>query len=177
MASTRRGFLLGSLAAVGAVSATPLAGEPVTATAAGLEFQPPLNPDSWSDGYLSGQASAQLLKAPSTVVLGAVYDLLGYLTTLETPITLGSSLEVYPAIDALSVWLRKRDLFESAADVSHWRKRLVDDTDVDRLIADARDEGYNRGYNRGYDVASARADSRTNIGYGVYLRSSELPHS
>lgn len=57
----------------------------------------------------------------SRTVAGALYDFLGYLTSLEKPIRLGSSCNANPAINALKQWAKERDFNIEDADVQTWQ--------------------------------------------------------
>lgn len=74
----------------------------------------------------------QMLAAPaapsaSEVVAGALFDFLGYLTTLPkaSPVTFSSSHEATPAVEHLRTWAGSRNLQLEPADVSGWSHRLA----------------------------------------------------
>lgn len=53
---------------------------------------------------------------------GALYDFLGYLTTQEIPIVVGSSVPVYDILDAFEDWLSSRGIVMGGPepDVEGW---------------------------------------------------------
>lgn len=59
-----------------------------------------------------------------SVVAGALYDLMGYLTTLDTPIRLGATELATPAVDALVAFARERGLSLDDPDISAWNRRV-----------------------------------------------------
>jgi len=59
------------------------------------------------------------------VIAGAVYDLMGYLTTLDKSISLGSSELATPASDALSDWAMTRGLSLDEPDIANWHTHIA----------------------------------------------------
>lgn len=53
-------------------------------------------------------------------ISGALFDFIGYLTTLDEPITFSSKHEVPIALDCLKKWAEKRGLDLDGADVQNW---------------------------------------------------------
>lgn len=86
-------------------------------------------PDDWGDGYTfgreSGRAETEMMAAPSAVVVGALYDFMGRLTTLDEPITVSRNHTVYALLEAFAAWGNERGLDMDKADVEHWHDRLV----------------------------------------------------
>lgn len=82
--------------------------------------------EGWEIGEPQGYERATLRAAPSAVVVGAFYDFLGRLTTLDEPITVSRSHEVYAILDAFTAWAKDRGLDIDKADVEHWQRRLTD---------------------------------------------------
>ena len=60
----------------------------------------------------------------SSIVAGALYDFLGYLTTRPKPTTFGSAYDATPALDLLCSWAASRGLDLSEAAVTDWREAL-----------------------------------------------------
>ena len=57
------------------------------------------------------------------VIAGALFDLMGYLTTLDTPISLGSTEDAAVAVEILQRWAALRGLNLDNADVEGWAER------------------------------------------------------
>lgn len=85
--------------------------------------------DIYAQGYLAGLdqqiEGIKRLDVPSAVVVGALYDFMGRLTTLDRPVTVSRHHEVYGVLDAFEAWARERGLDVSQADVEHWQERLA----------------------------------------------------
>ncbi|OZI74548.1 hypothetical protein [Bordetella genomosp. 12] len=79
------------------------------------------------------RASAQD-DAKDSVIAGALFDFMGFLTTLDQPVTLGASKEATIAVKLLEQWAEKRGLHLSEADVKGWDRRRAP------AAGDARDD-------------------------------------
>ncbi len=77
--------------------------------------------------YLYAAPQAPAAPSASEVVAGALFDFLGYLTTLPkgSAITFSSSHEATPAVEHLRAWAGSRNLQLEPADVSGWSHRLA----------------------------------------------------
>lgn len=82
--------------------------------------------DGYDIGLREGQNRHEMLRTSEAVVVGALYDFMGRLTTLDTPITVGSSIEVYDLMDAFQAWAKDRGLDINNADVEGWASRVDD---------------------------------------------------
>lgn len=84
--------------------------------------------DVYAKGYLDGldqqMQGIKRLDVPSAVVVGALYDFMGRLTTLDEPITVSRSHTVYGVMDAFQAWATDRGLDINVADIQHWQERL-----------------------------------------------------
>ena len=58
------------------------------------------------------------------VVSGALYDFLGYLSTLKADLTVGGSHNVLPLFDHFKIWATKRNLNIKDADVENWNGKV-----------------------------------------------------
>jgi hypothetical protein len=58
------------------------------------------------------------------IVAGALFDFLGFLTTLEEPITMSGQHEAPKALLLLEEWAAKRGLDLDGADVMGWRREI-----------------------------------------------------
>jgi len=56
---------------------------------------------------------------------GALFDFLGYLTTLPEPLTLGGRALTYPALEHLEAWAKTRELELQDANVEGWTQAPV----------------------------------------------------
>lgn len=63
--------------------------------------------------------------AQNAVIAGALFDLMGFLTTLDEPVALGSTEEAAIAVELLQFWAAKRGLNLDGADVKGWKERLT----------------------------------------------------
>jgi len=61
--------------------------------------------------------------AQDAVIAGALFDLMGFLTTLDEPVALGSTEEAAIAVELLQRWAAKRGLNLDDADVKGWNER------------------------------------------------------
>ncbi|WP_343499210.1 hypothetical protein [Achromobacter denitrificans] len=61
--------------------------------------------------------------AQDAVIAGALFDLMGFLTTLDEPVSLGSTEEAAIAVELLQRWAAKRGLNLDGADVKGWKER------------------------------------------------------
>ena len=68
---------------------------------------------------------AVLINTQRAIVVGALYDFMGWLTTRDEPITVSRSHTVYAVMDSFQAWAKERGLDINAADVEHWQKRLA----------------------------------------------------
>lgn len=55
------------------------------------------------------------------LIAGALFDLMGFLTTREHAVTLGAKHDAVPAVDLLKEWAETRGLDLSNAEVIAWR--------------------------------------------------------
>ena len=55
-------------------------------------------------------------------ISGALFDFLGYLTTREETIKVGSKENVVPLIELFSEWAKLRELDTNYSDVLNWNK-------------------------------------------------------
>jgi len=60
-----------------------------------------------------------------SVVAGALFDFLGFLTTLDNPVRLGATCEATVALELLFAWAAKRSLSLDEAAVKGWREALA----------------------------------------------------
>lgn len=140
----RRDVLTSFAATVGAIALAPS----VAAAAAAPERDATAEADRWAQGYLvgygqglgngetagfhdgwdagerTGYASAEQQAAPTAVVVGALYDFMGRLTTLDEPLTVSRGHTVYALLEAFQAWAEERGLDIRAADVARWQERL-----------------------------------------------------
>lgn len=70
--------------------------------------------------------------AQDAVIAGALFDLMGFLTTLDEPVALGSTEEAAIAVELLQCWAAKRGLNLDGADVKGWKDRLTGPAAGDR---------------------------------------------
>lgn len=77
--------------------------------------------------------------AKDSVIAGALFDFMGFLTTLDQPVTLGASKEATIAVKLLEQWAERRGLHLSEAAVTGWNRRRVsaadDAQDAQRYLA------------------------------------------
>lgn len=72
-----------------------------------------------------GQAAPQAEQvAEQSVIAGALFDFIGFLTTRDSNTTLGATSPAAPAVDLLSEWAETRSLALDDADVSDWQSRI-----------------------------------------------------
>lgn len=67
------------------------------------------------------------------LIAGALFDFLGYLTTREGCLTLGSAHDATPALDMLKEWAKGRGLSLDDADVQNWQKQAITIKVIDGL--------------------------------------------
>lgn len=122
----KRRALFGKIATAAAVVAV---GPVVTAAEATPVRDTMADADLWANGYLAGldqqMADVKRVDVPNAVVVGALYDFMGRLTTLDEPITVSRSHEVYGVMEAFQAWARDRGLDINVADVEHWHERVA----------------------------------------------------
>lgn len=59
------------------------------------------------------------------MVSGALYDFVAYLTSLEKPVTFGSSEDCLVAVDKLVEWAQLRGLnIDDEPDITNWDKKV-----------------------------------------------------
>jgi hypothetical protein len=84
--------------------------------------------NGYADGHWDGRQSRKhdiaRINTESAIVTGALFDFMGYLTTHEKSIVVGSGETVYALLDAYTAWAALRGLDDHSADVEHWSKRL-----------------------------------------------------
>ena len=68
---------------------------------------------------------AVLVEALPSIVAGALFDFMGYLTTSDERWTLSAADDAAPAVRAIQEWARKRDLLLNGANVTGWRAALA----------------------------------------------------
>jgi hypothetical protein len=142
---TRRGFLAAVVATAGATAL------PVAASAAPVDAMP--EADLWAKGYLAGYGQgfdgaegiaytrgyhdgwdigermgrerSEQTNTEAAVVVGALYDFMGWLTTRDEPITVSRSHTVYAVMESFQAWAKERGFNIDAADVEGWQRRLA----------------------------------------------------
>jgi len=62
------------------------------------------------------------MKTTNKKIAGALFDFLGYLTTLKNPITRSSKHEAPLGLKCLQEWAKKRKFDLEDADVKNWNK-------------------------------------------------------
>ena len=62
------------------------------------------------------------MKTTNKKIAGALFDFIGYLTSMEKAITFGCKYNVPEALECLSKWAKKRNLNLEGADVKNWDK-------------------------------------------------------
>lgn len=90
----------------------------------------------------AAQAGAEPVVVPESVIAGALYDFLGYLTSRRTRITLSDRDEAGAAVDALVDWSKTRKIrIEEDACVKDWEQYThpparvpLTDEEVDRVL-------------------------------------------
>jgi hypothetical protein len=63
---------------------------------------------------------------PHDIVAGAIFDLMGKMTSLGTPVTFGASHGTAPAVEIIRDFAKKRGLDISDPDVEHWQDKIHD---------------------------------------------------
>lgn len=82
--------------------------------------------EGWDLGERIGYSRAEQEAAPVAVVQGALFDFMGYLTTLPEPITLSHTHPVGELLKHYDTWSEKRGITgEDPADVLGWPGRLI----------------------------------------------------
>lgn len=64
------------------------------------------------------------METKHSIVAGALYDFLGYITTLDPPMAIGQGEQPHQLIKRLEEWATKRNLDLGSADVHRWHNRL-----------------------------------------------------
>lgn len=62
------------------------------------------------------------MKMKDKKIAGALFDFIGYLTTLKEPVTFSSKHECPLALKCLEKWAKKRNFSLEDADVKNWDK-------------------------------------------------------
>lgn len=81
--------------------------------------------DGWDSGERMAAERAVLLNTQGAIVVGALYDFMGWLTTRDEPITVSRSHTVYAVMDSFQAWAKERGLDIEEADVLGWQRRLT----------------------------------------------------
>lgn len=99
----------------------------------------PCKPYIFAETYELAAAPSPASVAPGdaqdAVIAGALFDLMGFLTTLDEPVALGSTEEAAIAVELLQCWAAKRGLNLDGADVKGWKDRLTGPAAGDALDA------------------------------------------
>jgi hypothetical protein len=61
---------------------------------------------------------------PHDIVAGAIFDLMGKLTSLETPVTFGAAHDSYVAVKIIQDFAKERGLDIGNPDVEHWQDKI-----------------------------------------------------
>jgi hypothetical protein len=103
---------------------------------------------SWEPSIIALRAAIEQAEKPvaHSVVAGVLFDFMGWLTSREKRLTLSSTDEAGPAVEAITEFAKMRGLHLEDAQVEHWQAILTTPPAAPRQWVGLTDEEVNEFY-------------------------------